>query len=100
MTQGVPHTTIKQVLLAKKSKQLYNKLYMIEHKDKYKEYSINYYKENPEKCHIASRECFFRTKVIQMRGLCHICFCSNVEIFNHKGQIICDSCLQDQLRDG
>lgn len=99
MTQGVPHTSQEQVFLAKKKKQLYNKLYIIERRKKYKEYSVNYYKANPEKCSEQTREWFFRNKVIQMRGLCHICFCSNIEIFNHKGQIICDSCLQDQTRD-
>ena len=36
---------------------------------------------------------------LNMKGLCHICFCSNIEIYNHKNQIICHSCLEDQKKD-
>ena len=99
MTQGVPNTTMKQVELSKLMKKKYNQLYMMERRDKYSKVSRDYYRENPKKCHAASRECFFVAKALKMSGLCHICFCSNIEIFNHKGQIICDSCVQDQLRD-
>jgi len=34
-----------------------------------------------------------------MKGLCHICFSSNAEVYNHKGQILCNGCLQEIEND-
>lgn len=99
MTNGVPHITQEQVLLAKEIKSKSAELYRLEHLEHAKVIQQTYYKDNTLKCRTQGREWNARNSALKMKGLCHICFCSNIEIFNHKGQIICDSCVQDQIRD-
>ena len=99
MTQGVPHTTLEEVELGKKIKKARDKLFYAEHQDEYIKYGKKWYKNNRLKARDNGREWYARRASLEMSGLCHLCFCSNVEIYNHKGQIICNSCLQDILRD-
>jgi len=99
MTRGVPHTTLEEVELAKEMKVKYSQLFYIEHKDYLLQYGKEWYHNNRVKARKNGREWHARNQSLKMNGLCHLCFCTNIELFNHKGQIICNSCLQDYIRD-
>ncbi len=73
----------------------YNRLYFIEHHEKIIKRTSLYNGQNRDLCKSRMREWRAREFALKMKGLCHICYSSNVEIYNHHGQILCDGCMME-----
>ena len=71
-----------------------NRLNYINKRDEIIERTKQYNQEHAEEVKKRKREWNAFTGLLKMNGLCHGCFCSNVEIFNHKGHILCDGCVE------
>lgn len=85
--------------LSKLIVQKYNRLYFLEHHEKILKRTSIYNGANRDLCKSRQREWIAREFALKMKGLCHICYCSNIEIYNHHGQILCNSCLQDYIKE-
>lgn len=86
------------VQIEKEITNLTSKLHYITNKDKLDIKHKKYNEDHKEEIRTKKREYDAINMALKMKGLCHKCFCSNVEIYNHKGQIICNGCLQEILK--
>ena len=92
-------TETSQQTLDKIIKQKENRLYYIEHDQEIIKRTALYSIQDKD-LHISRmREWRAREFALKMKGLCHVCYSSNEEIYNHHGQIICDGCLQGYIKE-
>ena len=92
-------TSASNTELVKLIKQKENRLYYIEHNEEIIRRTSLYSMQNNEQHKGRMREWRAREFALKMRGLCHVCYSSNEEIYNHHGQIICDGCLQGYIKE-
>ncbi len=82
---------LEKLILKKK-----NRLNYILNKDRILQKTSKYNKYNKLKVRERQKEWDARTWACKMTGLCHVCYSTNEEIYNHKGQILCQECLEKQ----
>lgn len=81
--------------LVKQIQKKYNRLYYIEHQEKILIRTSLYNAQTRDLRRHRMREWRAREFALKMKGLCHVCYCSNVEIYNHHGQILCNGCMME-----
>ncbi len=80
----------------KEIKKKTGRLYYILHEDEVNERQVVYDNLHKEEKIVRDREYHAVNRAKELRGLCHLCYCSNQPIVYQKGQIICESCAEDQ----
>lgn len=74
--------------------RLHDQMHYIRHKPKIDKRQKEYDKKHRKEKLLRDRERHAFNRLTEMRGLCHICFTSNVRVVLKKGYVLCEGCVK------